>query len=353
MGTPSRARHWLVVAALVAGGAGRASADEYSPLDQARKAVESSDYPSARTALTSALNAGNASPDELAEIYKLSGIVAAALGEPRVATTAFEKWLTLEPRGTLPAGTSPKITKPFALAVEFGKQNPPVKVKADTSADPPQVTLVVQSDPLHLITKARVVFVADDKPEKTLDGAGTDSIVVQLPEAARIDLRIAALDEYGNHVVEVGSHDVPLVVVGHALAGDVHVAHAKPAKPPRPYHPRPLIGKWWLWTGITVALAGGATYLGIVGRSDVNTLNQWDATSVGRQYLDAKSLENRANLELWSFNIGMGVAGATAITAAILYLTDHRLTDHHDRERPRLAAVPITGGGLVLLGGGF
>ncbi len=348
MGTPSRATRWLVVAAIVAAGAGRASADESSPLDHARKAVDGSDYPSARAALTSALESGNASPDDLAEIYKLSGIVAAALGEPTAATTAFEKWLTLDPRGALPAGTSPKITKPFALAVEFSKRNPPVKVKADTSDDPPKVTLVIEDDPLHLITRARVVFIADDKPEKTIDGAGIDSIVIPLPEAARIDLRIAALDQYGNHVVEVGTPDVPLVIVGRARPADTRVARAKPVKPAGPYHPRPLIGRWWLWTGITVALAGGATYLGIVGRSDVNTLAQWDATSVGRQYLDAKSLENRANLELWSFDIGMGVAGATAITAAILYLTDH-----HDRERARLAAVPISGGGLVVLGGGF
>jgi hypothetical protein len=46
------------------------------------------------------------------------------------------------------------------------------------------------------------------------------------------------------------------------------------------------------------------------------------------------------------FNIGIGVAGAVAIGAAILYVTEPRAEAH-------LAAVPANGGGTVVVGGRF
>src|ERR1700733_7571311 len=88
----------------------RAHADDDTGLAQAQRDVDASDYASARTALAAALQAGNASPGDLAQLYKLSGVVEAALGNPVEATTEFAKWLALDPRAALPPGTSPKIT---------------------------------------------------------------------------------------------------------------------------------------------------------------------------------------------------------------------------------------------------
>src|SRR4051812_5511561 len=68
--------------------AGRALAAP-DPLAQARAAVAASDYVAARPALVAALEAGGRGPDELAEIYRLTGVVAAALGDARAATDAF------------------------------------------------------------------------------------------------------------------------------------------------------------------------------------------------------------------------------------------------------------------------
>src|SRR5512141_513819 len=109
-----------------------------SALELARHDVETSDYLAARGALVSALDAGTASPEELAEIYKLSGIVEGALGKEAEATESFARWLSIDAKGTLPPGTSPKIMKPFEAAA---KANEPVVVKVETEAAPPSVTL--------------------------------------------------------------------------------------------------------------------------------------------------------------------------------------------------------------------
>ena len=75
------------------------------PLAQARKAVAESDYVSARSELAAALEAGDRSPEEIAEIHRLSGIVYAALGDAKVATEAFTRLLALSPKAELPPGT--------------------------------------------------------------------------------------------------------------------------------------------------------------------------------------------------------------------------------------------------------
>src|SRR5262245_53331393 len=93
---------------------GVAHADD--PLAQARKAVAESDYVSARPALSAALDRGGRGPEELIEIYRLTGIVEAALGDPRAATEAFTRLFALSPRAALPEGTSPKIRRPFDAA---------------------------------------------------------------------------------------------------------------------------------------------------------------------------------------------------------------------------------------------
>src|SRR3954462_2035736 len=107
-----------------------------SALELARHDVESSDYLAARGALVSALDAGSASPEDLAEIYKLSGIVEGALGKDAEATASFARWLAIDPKGTLPPGTSPKITRPFDAAA---KKTDALKVKVETEAAPPSV----------------------------------------------------------------------------------------------------------------------------------------------------------------------------------------------------------------------
>src|SRR5512134_2201424 len=105
-------------------------------LDDARKALEISDYLTAKPALETALKAGTADPADLADIYKMIGIVEGALDNAAVSQAAFEKWLSLAPKGTLPAGTSPKIMRPFTAAQTAAKKAGPVQAKTETTEEP-------------------------------------------------------------------------------------------------------------------------------------------------------------------------------------------------------------------------
>ena len=313
-----------------------------SALELARHDVESSDYLAARGALVSALDAGTASPEDLAEIYKLSGIVEGALGKDAEATASFAKWLAIDPKGTLPPGTSPKITRPFDAAA---KNADALKVKAETEATPPSVTLVIQSDPQHLVTRARVFVRADGGAETKVEASGAQRIKLALPNGKRLDLRVQALDEHGNRVVELGSADVPIVITG--AAPDV-VAAKKPVEihHEEPPAARPLYLRWWLWGAVGVAFAGAGTYFGIEARTDANALTALNAASQQHVFTEAQDLESRARREALFCNIGLGAAGAFAIGATILYLTEPRM-------ETRISAVPTHGGAAVVYGGTF
>jgi hypothetical protein len=332
-------RRAAILFALVSLAGRSARADD--ALASARKFVESSDYMAARPLLVQALDAGTASPDELAEIYKLTGIVEGALGETKAAKHAFEEWLALDPKGTLPDGTSPKITKPFAAAQSAGAQ---VKVKADTTSDPPTVALAIVSDSLQLVASTRVFVRADGAAEKELDGKPGDAIA--LPRGHRLDLRVQALDKHGNRVVELGTSDVPLVITG--AEPDV-VVGKKPVvkpKPVEPEHPRPVLLRWWLWGTAAVAFAGAGTYFGFAARSGRDELATIDANSSEHQFSEAQKLQTKINRELLAFDIGLGIGGAFAIGAAILFVTRPHYEQH-------VAIVPTPGGGSVVFGGAF
>jgi hypothetical protein len=323
-----------------------------TPLDEARQAVESSDYVTARTLLAKALESGGAQPDELAEIYKLSGIVEAALGNTNEATVNFRKWLALDPKAMLPVGTSPKITRPFDAA---RKQMQKLETKTETSADPPRITLVIASDPIG-ITHARVVVSVDGKPEKAVDGDGSGKITIELPRGHRLDLRVEALDSHGNRVVVLGSSDVPIVIIGKEPGppppppnpGHPVVSPPKLVVKSEPAHPRPLWARWWLWGVGTVAVAGVGAYFGVEARSGVDQLQKLNATSTQHKFTDATALEATTRDQILYFNIGMGVAGALALTTALLYVTEPR-----EQSETRVVATPVRGGGVVTIGGAF
>src|ERR1041385_4297569 len=145
-------------------------------LSDARTAIDGSDYLSARPLLEAALKSGTQGPAELAEIYKLTGIVDGALNDPGGAQTAFAKWLALDPKGSLPNGTSPKITRPFKTAQDKAKKEGPLQAKSETEDSPPAVTLVVVNDPQKMIVGAKVFFSVDHKAEPHLEAQGKDKL---------------------------------------------------------------------------------------------------------------------------------------------------------------------------------
>jgi len=320
-------------------------------LDDARKAVEGSDYMAARPALENALKAGNADPTDLAEIYKLTGIVEAALGNAGPAEQAFAKWLALAPKGALPAGTSPKITRPFDAAKEQAKKLGALSAKAETSDDPPAVTLVVTNDPQKMIVGAKVYFVTDRKTEQTLEAEGNDKVTIELGIGKRIDLRLHAVDAYGNHVVELGSKDVPIVITssGNVKTIDMSDRDLLLTKKVEPAKPRPFVLRWWVWGTATVVVTGVGGYFGWRTYSDMQRIEYLHANSNAFHWYDEQAAERSARRNLLVTNIAAGTAGVFALGTIVLFLTRPTSSE----SEVRATVTPTRGGGAVVLGGHF
>ncbi|HSD87519.1 MAG TPA: hypothetical protein VLB44_08385 [Kofleriaceae bacterium] len=328
------------------------------PLADARKAVEGSDYLTAQPALEKALKAGTAGPADLAEIYKLTGIVEGALGNADISQTAFGKWLALDPKGSLPPGTSPKITRPFTAAQKEAQKKGPLQAKAETQDNPPAVTLVVENDPMKMIVGARVYFTVDKGKEQTLEAEGKDSIKLELEKGKRLDLRLHGLDEYGNHVVELGSKDVPIVITSSGETKpdividkkDRDLLKTKPPPPP-PATPRSWYLQWWLWGSVAVVATATTGYFGYKTKQDIDEIDRLNANSLDYQWHDAQVVESRARSHLLVTNIAAGTAGVFALGAAILFLT--RPDTGENVDATKVTVTPTRGGGAIVLGGHF
>ncbi len=342
----------ITLAALVAF-AGIARADD-EPLDQARKDVDSSDYDAARGHLQAALDAGTAGPDELAEIYKLTGIVEAALGNTKEATAAYGKWIALEPKAKLPPGTSPKLVRPFDAA---HKRPVKLEVKTETTADPPSVTLVIGSDPIG-IARARVLVSADGKKEQEIEHAGKGKIEIELPRGKRLDLRVEALDAHGNRVALLGSKEVPIVITGTETGQptppdedvlktlktkDKDKVVVRKSEPPP--SPRAWYASWKVWGVATLGFTVATLAAGYVTYTDVQDLNFKNAHSLDYQW--SPTPEATARRDLYITDVAAGVTGVLAVGTAILYLT------RPSEEQLRVGAAPARGGATVSIGGNF
>jgi hypothetical protein len=340
-----------VIAALVIACPSPARADDQAIAD-ARAALDKSDYLGARDALTRALASGDNGRDALVEIHRMTGIVAGALGETAAAEASFERMLSLAPKAELPAGTSPKITKPFAAAKARAKKAKPLEIKATTAAGPPAVTVTIASDPRQMIERVRAVARVDGGREETNEQPADAKVVIELRAGARIDVWVVALDAHGNRLAEIGSSEVPLVIVGEDAKpppGDGAEPRPTPVPPTPegPRKPRPLIAKWWLWGGVAVVFGGAAGYFAYDARKAVDELDRLNADSSNHSFTEAKDVESRARRDVLFANIGFAVAGAAAITATILFLTDPGPA--RPERRTAVTPVPLADGGAVVL----
>jgi hypothetical protein len=101
-----------------------------------------------------------------------------------------------------------------------------------------------------------------------------------------------------------------------------------------------------MWGGAAVPVGAGGAYFGFAARSEADTLNKLNADSQDHTFDEARAVQDRASRDVTLFNVGMGVAGAFAIGATILYLTEPHM-------ETRMAVVPQQGGGAVVVGGRF
>jgi hypothetical protein len=295
----------------------------------ARQAVAISDYSGAHAVLATARRAGRCGPAESAELYRLSGVVEAALGNTDAATEAFKRLLALSPGATLPPGTSPKITRPFAAAANAAPS--PIDVKLEAAGQPGAFTLIV-SDPVRLVDKVRVLHAIDGRAEEAREVAAAPRSAIDLPSGTRTVIRLVALDAHGNRLVE----REPLVITRAAPPAVI-----PPPPPARREARRPIYMRWWPYAAATVVSGGATAYFG------------WSAYSAARDLqsalndVEADALEARGRRDTLYTNIGFGVTGACAIATGLMFMIAPRGTE------TRVAAVPVSGGGALVVGGNF
>jgi hypothetical protein len=333
----------VVAVAISIAGAAPVCADELNPdLEQARRQKRALRYDEARASLDRALARGGNSPAQLAEIYRLRGEVAAGLGDRRAAEESFRRLLALVPTASLPAGVSPKIADPFAAARASLAGRPPLSVthQIERGASPALV-VVVESDPIGMVAGARVQYLRPGGRWITSEVRGRGRLRLALPAEQLLSLAIAIIDDTGNVLVGFGSRDRPL-----------EVATAAPGASPRPpdddrQRSPSLIARWQLWAAVAVSFGAAGSYFAIDtarAENDLDAIYDRAGTTEFADVMDRiDDLESRGERSALLANIGFGIAGASALTAAILLIRDAS-----GRERTAGVSLAPSAGGLTV-----
>ena len=290
------------------------------PLADARTAMDELRFDKALELLDSAERSGANGPKEVTEIQRLRGQALGSMGRADEATTAFRRWLALEPGGRLPEGSSPKIARPFEQAQRLDAS---LRVHHELS-QAGVVTLIVDSDPLNMVAGARAKFRNRAGIEQIVEGRGSGRVPLVLPGGVRLDVELAAIDKFGNRLAVIRD-----VVIEPSAA----VAPTAPVIDEHPESPS-LVSRWWLWGGAAVVVAGAGVAFGSAASSAQDDVKRLNADSMNHDFSEAKAREDDANTDALLANISFGVAGACAIVSAIMLY----------RQQTTVVATPTRGG---------
>jgi hypothetical protein len=346
----------LTCAALVVCAASLAHAEENPHLARARAELNELRYDKAKETLEQALKWGKSSTAETAEIYRLSGEVSAAFGDAKKAEDTFGRLLAIDPSVRLPAGVSPRISAPFNAALKTAASRSPIKIHHESrTGDSPTITLVVDSDPLDMVKGARASF---DGPggRDTVDEKGKERIELKLPPAAKLTVTLAAIDEHGNRLAELGADEPIVIQAGGALGetgggdgGDIGGGGGDTGGGAKPFYTR-----WYLWGGIAIGLAGAGTYFGLAAKSAEDDVAKLNAMTMDDPFCcdfsEAKEIEDRAKRNALLANINFAAAGAFAVVGSIFLIRDLMGSDD---EATALAPMPLRGGAGVTFSTSF
>lgn len=227
------------------------------------------EYEKAITVLEKALEDPPGDTDETVEGYKTLALSYMALGQEEKALETFKQLLQIKADYQLPKTLSKQARSLFDKArAAIPKPEPP-----------PSLTLSHRIEPLHPKPGAAVsmkVQVSNDdqdlhrrvvvfhrtrgssdyssvwaEPTST-DGEYTVTISGAAVAAPALEYYLAAVDETGGVVAELGSKSEPLaLVIGKESAGAT-----------------PIYGKWWFWAGLGGAVVAGIVIATTVGGDD-------------------------------------------------------------------------------------
>jgi hypothetical protein len=348
----------LVLADLVIGAApaaARPTGDRSVDLDAAQRALGHLRYEEARPLLDRAWRSGQNGPQALAALFELQGKVAATLGDEAAARRAFARWLAIDPSAQLEDGVSPKLAASFEAA-RHDLDGAALRIDVEVAPSSAAVALVVTSDPLAMIAGARASYRDEDILHGVVEGKGGKRVELPLPAAGHLRVVVAAVDSFGNRLVEreivvAPAREHPaLPPAPMALPPPAPRAVASPLAPAPPPPPpsRSILASPWLWSGLGAgfALAGGAfAWRMNDAQHDLDRLN---ATSASHSFTEAREVEGRLTSSSTGAYVGFSAAGACAVVAVILALGSS------DGEAPRHVAIgPAPGGARVALAWSF
>ena len=189
-----------VVTALCAISASSGSAAANPDLDRARELKSQLRYAEAATAVDAAIGRGGASPEQLGQMWRLAGELAAGLGRRDDAIERFARWLAIAPSGELGTGVSPKLAEPFVAArARLAGQ----RISIAPTVSGRAVTLTL-ADPLTMAAELRL----ERSGGEILASRSAASISITVAGTAPVSLVATAFDRFGNVLVRVSSIQV-------------------------------------------------------------------------------------------------------------------------------------------------
>lgn len=260
-------------------------------LEQARTAVRDVRYDAAQRLLIEALQRGSNGPDELREIYQLSAAASIVLGQQELASQYYRRMLAVAPDADLLPDASPRLREPFVAAQAFMAAQPRFGIHAVRNGTSIEVKV---SDPLRMVF-AIVASRAGIRLATVRNAA--EPVVI---EVADVD-EIAVIDEYGNRLRSISGAEL-----GHA--------------PALRASPTPLLRRWTTWAVPAAAFAGVGVAFLIAGQQSKANLDDIVANSSGYYLTDAEAARTSWRRDTQLANVAFGVAGAFAVTAAVMAL---------------------------------
>ncbi len=289
-----RAKIGLVAAALLVGAAvaradGPAGVD--AGLADAARARAALRYDEALVLVEATIGLGQASPAQLATLYRTAGELAAGLDRTAQAERWFQRWLALEPDGQLAADASPKLRAPLEAARARAAGRPLALV---IRHDGGVVGVATVDDAARVVARIHVV----------LDGGGRIELApgasVPVPTGARG--QVVAVDAAGNQLVVRPLP--PAVAVG--VASDL----ADPAPP--------LYRRWPVYAGVAAvagALGGVAAWRSAVAQDEFDRLR---ADSGAHTFAELDAVRARGERAALLANVGFAAAGVAAVAAGVV-----------------------------------
>lgn len=246
----------------------------------AEDAYSQVDFDSTLRHVNQAIEEGNYERDQLARIYELKAMCAAALDQYEVAHTAYMRMLALDPEAEVPETLSPDIRSVFLEAMgswsarggRLESEVTLVRNRGDIRVD--------LSDPLNMGRTIVLHYrLADETNYTEVLEPAAERVYFEIlgsGEADYVEVILRIVDEHDNNIIEMGDEDEPLRV------GE------RPPQPQMPFQAatpeeRPLVRRAWFWAviGTTLLVAAGGGVLGWYLWDRSNTINAETEVTIG------------------------------------------------------------------------